>query len=223
MLLFSELLGADGHAQPERDAGVFVAFDLRTPFPPSWETQLSVVNWVEGTLQIPSSDGGWEVGQTGEPLTARFRGSYFSTMVSQLVRAPLSVRPLISSPRGVTIDGQDAQAQSHVVARTQSRVQWGAPSLGTPTFYELDVFRVTIGVDASGARLAGSSFVGAIRAANRSITLPPGFLSPGERYFFGVCAWSLPNADLSRPMRTTLPSAKACAVTQVVTARSAPQ
>jgi hypothetical protein len=219
VIVFSDLRLADGRSPPIGDAGVFVDFEASNPLPSKWDNQLSMSNLAEGALQIPAPDGGWELSTSGEPLTARLRGTYFATTVNQLLRAPFSVVPMVSSPRNVSVDGQSTQTKLLAAIPLHPLVQWEAPALGTATGYELDVFRINLGVDTSGARIAGSSFVGSIRTPLRSVRLPPGFLTAGGRYFFGLCAWAQPNVDEARPLRPTLPWGTACAVTQVMTAK----
>jgi hypothetical protein len=134
------------------------------------------------------------------------------------VAAPLSsfsagpIVPLVGPPTAIQINGQDAFTINTPVT-LQPTLSWSPPTVGTPTWYEVRVRRVYVREGTNGAAL---TTVAVFRTPLTRLTLPPDLLAPGESYTFLLTSRYMPGGDLSRPFRFSLPTARAEAVTNLV-------
>ncbi len=153
------------------------------PFPSNW----GVLATATHTFRYPTTlPGGAQT-----TLTATMSNA---DRMPTLVAGPIV--PRLSPPRGLTLNGQDAyvprrlEGSSHVVA-------WTAPELGTPSIYNLTLYRYD--PPATGTNFATPILAARFYVAGsiRSVQLPPEVLQAGKDYSLRLTAYSAPGVDLA--------------------------
>jgi hypothetical protein len=113
-----------------------------------------------------------------------------------------------TSPKFDTVDAFTATHISPVV-----KVNWSAPTLGTPTDYEVQVFEVTI----DGIALKFTSVI-KLTTKQTAIRIPAGVLLGGRQYVFSIRSRIRENVDIyAKPLRAGDTSSSAEVLTAIVT------
>jgi hypothetical protein len=97
--------------------------------------------------------------------------------------APTPIVPVVSPPRSPRVNDLDAHVERTGVGTTPT-ISWSAPALGSPDRYAVTLVRLFVGV--AGQTVAES--VANLRTRSRAVTIPPGILQAGERYYALVTA-----------------------------------
>lgn len=170
---------------------------------------------------FPSSYGvfGYAAASYGASYTAP--GGTIATTVTATIsrRAPLGeltagpITVLVGPPTALRIDGADATAPSAAV-RTTPTLSWSAPQTGTPSHYEVNVIRLSLRTGTT--RTIQTAFARFLTTEAR-LVLPAGVLTAGESYVFSIGSQLRPGADPQKPLRGSLPSSSAVALTALVT------
>lgn len=100
---------------------------------------------------------------------------------SELQRAPL--RPILSLPQAVAIDGSPAMVARDRVALSPT-ITWQAPALGTVSFYVLRLVHLVEDLESEAPTIVAGSFL----TPRTEVTIPPGVLQPGMRYYLELIA-----------------------------------
>ena len=170
------------------------------PYPSSWGmvgyAQYSFRVW----MPIPNSSG-----DSFGNLAVMFTHE----RLEDLVAGP--VQPRVSPPRSLTLDGVDATSTLQVGSLTPV-VAWQAPTLGTPSAYQVTVY-------AQGTYSPRNRGFVYVPGSLTQIRLPPGLLSSGGIHSLRVTAIDAPSFDLSRrgSTRHLLPSGHADALSAFFT------
>jgi hypothetical protein len=127
------------------------------------------------------------------------------------------IRPTVSLPRNVKVNGAAAPTDAITTVGPTPTITFDAPSLGEPTSYQINVVAVDDLVDASGAVVASSYGVGLFDIEDRSLRLPEGLLESGKHYYFQVRALLHPDGDPAAPFHYALHAAEAQTFSGLVT------
>lgn len=173
------------------------------PFGPSWTPYVASGVLFEVRYRAPFPDGAL--------ANARAEVGFVSSNALFGPGTSQPLRPLISPPRAVTVDGQPAAAPLEGVGPTPV-VAWTAPALGTVARTELEA--VELAADLQVTRRRSSSRVRVI-GPRTSLRLPPGMLNPGRYYFLRLTAFTEPSTyDPASPLIDVGPPAgAACTLT----------
>src|SRR5262249_34988467 len=125
-------------------------------------------------------------------------------LVADLGKAPLE--PKLSPPTNVTVNGKDA-AQALSAIGDHPSIAWGAPVLGTATFYHVSLKKLS----AEGSGLTSASFI----PTDTKLGPPKGTLEAGSTYFAVVEAAS--SGSIDAPKRIHQVDAVGQAVTGLLT------
>lgn len=138
------------------------------------------------------------------PCTAQDSGTRCGSQV--YVRGPLSelasgtVRPRLSRPPALAIDGKDAMTVGDEVGQSPT-VRWQAPASGAVSTYMLSLIHVV----PPGSDGVAEQPVALFITTSTAVTVPPGLLQPGERYYFKLRALGGLDSDAAvAPMRAAL-------------------
>jgi hypothetical protein len=170
---------------PAGSTDLTLSMQFGDPFPSSWPLGIAT-----------SSNFFVNYTAAGASATA-FDGAIASQ--TALVGAPPAIVPIVSPVRAPTVNGVDAFTERTGVGLTP-QVAWTAPSLGTPSSYAVHVRAI---VNASGA--TRFNYAGSVYTRDTSVTLPPGLLASGQRYFFVVTAYSEPVDFDATPLQDAYP------------------
>jgi hypothetical protein len=135
----------------------------------------------------------------------------FDALVTQrFARDTTMLRPALSPPRFVRLNGATAFVDRNGVSTTPT-LEWTAPSLGQPTQYSVNVYRVVT----SGTALSQQLVFLAITPRTR-LRIPPGLLMSGEVYFALVTAQRVRANDVRlTPNRTSKTLDEVTAITSL--------
>lgn len=100
---------------------------------------------------------------------------------SELQRGPL--RPILSLPQSVAIDGSPAMVARDRVALSPT-ITWQAPALGTVSFYALQLVRLVDDPERETPAIVAGTFL----TSRTEVTIPPGVLQAGMRYYLELTA-----------------------------------
>ncbi|MCP3139319.1 fibronectin type III domain-containing protein [Pyxidicoccus xibeiensis] len=176
------------------------------PFPATWAQVGSAAYHLGHREMLP--DG------SGRMQSISIENMATRDLVTNLFASPLS--PRLTPPRGLAIDGLDANVQRQVGA-TSPVISWLPPERGTPTGYRLALFRY---VDDQGFVMAEFDGYFYVPGSTTQVRLPPGTLRPASIYKLRVLAMEITGQDLKgRPFQTLggLPQSYATAVSSFFT------
>ncbi|MBZ4422451.1 hypothetical protein [Myxococcus sp. RHSTA-1-4] len=160
-----------------------------TPFPSTWARVGSAVYPFRYRDVLP--DG------SGRTFSMSFHNMIVRDRVEGLAAAPL--RPRVTPPRGLTIDGLDANVQRQVSSPSPV-VAWLPPDVGNPTGYRVALHRYD---ESLGYGRASLQLYIHVPGSTTQVRLPPGVLLPGSIYFLLVTAMDVTGHDVkSRPFNT---------------------
>lgn len=125
-------------------------------------------------------------------------GLYVAESVQQFGAGPLSVR--LSQVRAPTINGNSLYSANTGIGLTPT-LAWQAPTIGTPSFYEVEVWRIYADGDGAGQNARVAYFI----SDQTTLTLPAGVLATGQSYVFGISARKSSRSDASAFNREVLP------------------
>lgn len=138
------------------------------------------------------------------PCTAQDTGSGCGGNV--YARGPLSelaagtLRPRLSRPQGLAIDGKDAMTVGDEVGQSPT-VRWQAPASGEVSTYLLSLIHLVPQKNNSPTEEPAGLFI----TSKNEVTVLPGVLQPGERYYFKLRALSGLDIDAAvAPVRASL-------------------
>jgi hypothetical protein len=188
---------------PGRDAQTPLVrrFSYGNPYPSAWVPVGQFINTYN--FSVANHDGS-RIVRTSERFMV-------SAPVSQLVAAP--IRPLISLPRNLRVDGTSALTGQRL-ATTTPLVTWEPPTLGSATGYSLHVMQPdeTNFLATTVARID-------MGPEQRSLRIPPGVLTSGSDSVLRLTAHLAPGvAPEQVNFRYVLPSASAITSSAVLTA-----
>lgn len=137
------------------------------------------------------------------PCTAQDKESRCGSQV--YVRGPLSelaaatVRPRLSRPQALSIDGNDAMTTTEV--GPNPTVRWQVPESGQVSTYVLTLIRIVPQPSGTPTEERAGMFI----TAKNEVTLLPGALKPGGRYYFKLRAFGGLGIDATvAPVRASL-------------------
>jgi hypothetical protein len=172
----------------------------RDPFPAAWKrmVRVQVSNLAEFTFN----------GKTGTLTAAIGRVMTKATAEAGTVDAKLG--PVTN----VKFDADNAMTDDSI--SPVPMLSWSAPTLGTPTDYEIQVYEAV----SSGASLSFSSVVRLVTKST-SVRIPAGYLLGQRQYVFVVRARIREGVDISTtPLRAGAQSSVADTITALVTTDS---
>jgi hypothetical protein len=176
------------------------------PFPSSWARI--------GTADYSMSYRNVVPDGSGQTFSMSFRALRTHDRLDDLVAAPIV--PRITPPRGLTIDGLDANVQRQVGAASPV-IAWLPPDVGTPTGYNVALYRLE---NNRGYYLARYQTTLRVPGSITQVRLPPGTLLPGSIYFVLVTALDITGHDPKhRPFQSLagLPQGSAQAASSLFT------
>lgn len=174
------------------------------PFPPSWSL-VGSASYSFRTLQTVPDGSGSTFYVTGS------LGTY--DRLENLVAGP--IQPRVSSPRELRIDGVPASV-ARQVGSASPLITWTPPTLGSPSAYQVSIYRVTN--DGFPFSTLYRRFY--MSGSTTQVRLPPGVLESGGIYFLRVGAVVAPSYDVERKPFTyaeVMPFASADAVSSLFT------
>ncbi|MFY1828905.1 hypothetical protein ACN47A_23500 [Myxococcus fulvus] len=156
------------------------------PYPRSWGVAVEV--------RFPYSSREWSPRAPWYMLT--LGGGYTAReTLEDILAGP--VLPKVSPPRWLRIDGERADPPPQVGSRTPW-LSWTPPELGSPTAYQVTVWKL-----AEGVTLMATTGSLLVPGTVREVRLPPGLLEPGSISYVTVAAIDAPHLDVEQaPFRT---------------------
>ncbi|WP_375771109.1 hypothetical protein NR798_09475 [Archangium gephyra] len=181
---------------------ILPVFEFGNPYPRSWPlfSAVQVGAKVRYTLDLPT-------GGTSAPYT---HNAYSSAREPFVPGSHPTFVPKMGPARDLRLNGLDATGKLAGVGSTPL-LSWTVPALGTPTYYQLRLYRLTLRSDGFLSR----SSVANLYTAETQLRLPPGLLTAGQNYFIQVNAYLRPGADPSNPFKDSPVSHYAPALTGV--------
>jgi hypothetical protein len=176
------------------------------PFPSSW-AQVATA-WYSVHFQEVVPDG------SGNTYSMSLGNMTTHDRVADLSTSPL--RPRVTPPRGLTIDGLDANVQRQV-GNTSPIIAWLPPDVGHPTAYRVALHRYH---QDYGFGMTSLEWYFYVSGSATQVRLPPGTLRPAAIYQLQVTAMDITGHDLrQRPFNTMggLPQGRAVAVSSFFT------
>jgi hypothetical protein len=152
------------------------------PFPTAWQRYVKI----QEAFAVPYT---WN----------NVTGSFNAQMTRVMTKAEAEANPIdakLGPPTNPKLDGANAFTATNI--SPVPVISWGAPTLGTPTDYELVAYEVQI----SGSTL---KFIPTLRLATKqtSLRIPAGYLLGQRQYVFVIRARTRDGEDLySTPLRT---------------------
>ena len=124
----------------------------------------------------------------------------------------ISLEPQLSQVQTAKLNGVDFFADQTGVGATPT-ITWTAPTLGTPSRYELYVYEWSI--DTNGKSVYAP--VGDIYTTDTQVLLPPGIMRSGYYYSFTLSSeiQTYPTLDQA-PLRSGLPDSMASVISGLV-------
>ncbi|WP_246357143.1 fibronectin type III domain-containing protein [Pyxidicoccus fallax] len=153
------------------------------PYPSSWD-MVAMAQHSFRTLQTIPDGTGTAFYVTGSVVTY--------DRLDNLVAGP--VEPRVSPPRELSIDGVPASVPREVGSASPV-ISWRAPSLGSPSAYQVSFYRVE---SPDGFPTAGIYRRLYAPGSATQVRVPPGTLAPGGTYFVRVAAVVSPGYDVER-------------------------
>ena len=118
---------------------------------------------------------------------------------------------ILGPPSSPKLDGVDAFTATHISPVV--KVSWSAPTLGTPTDYEIQVYEVTI----DGTSLKLTSVI-KLTTKLTALRIPAGVLLGGRQYVFSIRSRIRENVDIyTTPLRAGETSSSVEVLTAIVT------
>lgn len=185
-----------------RDSSTIAGMDLGTvaygdPFPADWNRYVKI----QEAFSVP---------YTWNNVTSSLNAQMTRTMTKTDAEATI-VDAKLGPPVAPKFDGQDAFTATNI--SPVPVVSWSAPTLGTPTDYEILVYEVQI----VGTTL---KFVSTLRLATKktSVRIPAGYLLGQRQYVFVIRARRREGSDLyTTPLRYGASTSTAETLTALVT------
>ena len=137
------------------------------PFPSSWERLVRV----QAVFQIP---------YTYAAITTP-RGATMTRVVTRATADAGIINAIVGPPVAPKLD--DADAFTTTTISTVPKVSWSAPTLGTPTDYEVQVYEVAV----NGSALKYTSVL-RMTTKQTSVRIPAGILLGQRPYVFSITA-----------------------------------
>jgi hypothetical protein len=182
------------------DAGdTTLALQFGNPFSASWTPFVSAgaLYDLQYTLSLP--DGGITF--------ARSELGFVSVALLRDAAEASPIVPLVSPPRDVKLEGQDARTSLTNVP-LMPEVSWSAPTVGTVRRVEVEAVRLEPTM-VGGTRRVAAGTVRVVGNVTR-VRLPQGFLNPMQTYYLRVTALTLPETyDPTWPLLDVGPPAGA--------------
>ena len=189
------------------DAGdTTVALQFGNPFSSSWTPFVSAGALYDVQYALPLPDGG--------VTFARSELGFVSVALLKDAALAGPITPLVSPPRDVTLEGQDARTPLADVP-LMPEVSWTAPAVGTVRRVEVEAVRLEPTMVGGTRRVA----VGTVRIVGNvtRVRLPQGFLNPQQTYYLRVTALSLPESyDPTWPLLDVGPPAGAASFSTAI-------
>lgn len=165
----------------DQDLGTFRYVN---PYPTSWKTVLAAQQYARIPVYVPGSSSPtyFEVGS--------------SFMTDSMPTGPIA--PLMSNVKSPKINGEDFFAVNTTSGPTVT-LSWDPPTGLAPFGYNVSIYNVYDG---------GNEWYGDLYTGETSVTIPSGFLEPGNSYVFVVRAMADARANVKiSPWRSKLPMA----------------
>ncbi|HEY5927009.1 MAG TPA: hypothetical protein VIV11_35220 [Kofleriaceae bacterium] len=188
-----------------RDSSSVSALDFGTlgygdPFPTAWQRYVKI----QEAFAVP---------YTWNNVTGSLNAQMTRTMTKAEAEATV-IDAKLGPPQNPTFDGVDAFTATNI--SPVPIITWDAPSLGTPTDYDVLVYEVQI----SGTAL---KFISTLRLSTKqtSVRIPAGYLLGQRQYVFVIRARTRDNSDLyMTPLRSGKSTSTAETLTALVTTDS---
>jgi hypothetical protein len=107
-------------------------------------------------------------------------------------KSAVTLAPQMSPPQDVRVHGMSAWQDLSGVG-TSPRVEWKAPSLGTPTIYQVDIHEVVPAQEFTKLLVY-------VLTTDTSFVIPPGLLKPGTYYTLEITAEG--NTSITAPFKS---------------------
>jgi hypothetical protein len=157
------------------------------PFPATWPLFTGYIWSVDVPYKAPGATGS----------TTLF-GSVFGFGTT----LPSSTQPLellVSGPALPTVNGHSFASNLSGIGLTPL-LAWGAPSVGTASYYQLFVWRLSKSGTGSLVTLEAT-----LQTSATSLTIPPGLLTSGDAYVFDLWAYTVQGYSPVQPLKSRLP------------------
>ena len=193
-------MGGEGYPQDGTDRNVG-AVTLGKPFPASWDVFVGAGSSFGMSITLPGATTPlfWQPDLMRQDLLANL---------------PMTdLRPLVSPPQQPRLNGFSAFAAPAGGVGATPTFSWSPPSLGTPTQYEVLVYRLSL----NGSGAVEATQVLRLVTAATSVQVPPGVLVSGTTYFAQLSAQLRDVSALTSPFRMPVSNSHAKAVTHTFT------
>lgn len=199
-----DLVAFDGTGNPIRADVDMGDIAFANPYPTDWGMFFDYIHYIRVEYTAPGA------------VNSASADAYLELQDTTLPTASHPVAPLVGPVRNPMVDGASLFSDQAVLTTTPT-LSWSAPSLGSATGYEVDIFSL----QAAGADSVVEQ-VGELLTTTTSVQVPPGLLSPAQNYFFCVSAVSEPGKNYNAaPFRHAFPRGVAQALSGVITVSAA--
>jgi hypothetical protein len=168
------------------------------PFPTGWKRMMRV----QAVFQVPFTYAG---------ITTN-RGATMTRIASYATANTTIIDAILSPPTSPKFDDLDAHTATTV--SLVPKLSWSAPTLGTPTDYEVQVYEVTV------VNLSSLKFSSVLKLTTKQTTvrIPVGVLLGQRQYVFSITARMRQGIDIyTTPLQNGETSATAETLTALVT------
>ncbi len=114
---------------------------------------------------------------------------YIWSQSTSLPSSNRAFQPLVSPAQNPVINGQSLYGDLNNVGLTPT-LSWVPPASGTPTGYEVDLYRLSL-----SGNITQRSPLAYFYTSATSLQLPPGILQAGDRYCFTIRTYASPGWD----------------------------
>jgi hypothetical protein len=167
------------------------------PFPVGWQRVMRV-------------QAGFQVPYTYSGITTP-RSATITRYVTKATADAGIIDAVIGPPTSPTFDDQDAFTATQVT--TVPKLSWGAPTFGTPTDYEVQVYEVSV----NGSALKFTSVL-KLTTKQTTVRIPENVLLGQRQYVFSITARIRQGIDIyTTPLKSGETSASAETLTALVT------
>jgi len=111
---------------------------------------------------------------------------------TKLPSATSPIKPLVGAATSPRINGGNFFTDTTGVGLTPT-LKWSAPTVGTASFYEIDIFRLT---NNNGNTM--KALIAQVLTPATSFTVPQGLMTSGSGYVFRVRTWYAPGVNFAK-------------------------
>lgn len=199
-----DLVAFDGTDSPIRTDVDMGDVAFANPYSTDWGMFFDYTHYVRVEYRAPGA------------VNSTSTDAYLELQNTTLPTADHPIAPVLGPVSNPMVDGASFFSDQTVLSTTPT-LSWGAPTLGSATGYEIEIFSLSaVGAD-SLLEPAGELLTTAT-----SVQVPPGLLTAGHSYVFRVSAVSEPGKNYNTaPFRHAFPRSVAQALSGVTTVSAA--